>query len=240
MLFDASRRMVVFRHAKGNWRGVLAVHCDPYDPEAVEAVTAIDGTLLIGTNDGRVEALDAKTGLSRWIYLFPPIRHQICGTSGPPRTEDVINDFKEDISFQKDTPLQLLSAVQSAKVTVIRDPKPYRPAPISPLIPVFAWLGIILPIPVLLALNLYGIRYKRARSVPAIQMAIGVFSMAIIVPLINDFSLRHSQIALIEFAGMLLAAVIFIVTAYVKRQRVNASIALLLCIMAMVMFFMMF
>jgi len=47
----------------------------------IRAVAAAQGRILLGSNMGHVECLDAHTGKSLWLYVFPTMRHTMSYSS---------------------------------------------------------------------------------------------------------------------------------------------------------------
>lgn len=64
------------------WKGFL-----PYDPSLRQsrtefAWTYADGSLIFGSSKGYVECVDATSGRSRWIYMFPSTNQTISSSRG--------------------------------------------------------------------------------------------------------------------------------------------------------------
>jgi len=70
---------VIVRAKDRAWTGTIP-YLDPEDGE-VAAVELSGDTLLLGSNLGHVEAVDRTTGRSKWMYLFPTMRHTMSSSS---------------------------------------------------------------------------------------------------------------------------------------------------------------
>ena len=104
------------------------------------------GGLLIGTNVGHVECIDARTGRSLWIYVFPTMRHTMSYSTPygmPPTMAE-----RAEIFRRENRQPRTISGVQvlgrdgkDDSARVIFDPSPVDPFKRLPFYLTIAWTG---------------------------------------------------------------------------------------------------
>ena len=137
---------VALKSETGNWKGYL-----PYlkNPGQVVSVELTEKLLLLGTDLGHVEAVDRTTGRSKWMYIFPTIRHTMsCSTYGmPPMMATAAKTYERENKHQKpESGLILAGTDKQSTPKVSFDPEPGNPFRMLPLYLAIAWAAILIPI----------------------------------------------------------------------------------------------
>ena len=144
---------IELRSPEQHWTGVL-----PYLSHRghIAAVARAPGKLLIGSNLGHVECVNAATGESLWLYVFPTIRHVMSFSSHgmPPMMSESAAIFRNENKTPPSSGLKRVN--ESAKPTrVIIDPEPTNPFEKLPLLLSVTWGGAIAPLIALAFLRLH-------------------------------------------------------------------------------------
>src|SRR5262249_4659963 len=103
--------------------------------------------LLIGSNLGHVECIDAASGESLWLYVFPTM-HQTMSYSSygmPPMMSESAKIFRSENGTPPTSGLQLTDQV-GKPTRVIRDPDPTNPFRDLPRLLSIAWAGVVIPV----------------------------------------------------------------------------------------------
>ena len=135
---------IELRSQEEHWIGVL-----PYlsDRGHIAAVARAPGKLLIASNLGHVECVNAATGESLWLYVFPTIHHTMSFSSHgmPPMMSEAAATFRNENKAPPSSGLKLVN--ESAKPTlVIIDPEPTNPFERLPLLLAVTWGCAIAPL----------------------------------------------------------------------------------------------
>lgn len=111
----------------GQWTGTL-----PYlpAPGTLHTVGSTADRILLGSNLGHVECVDAQTGKSLWMYVFPTIR-RVTSTSSWSKAPDratMAEDYKRDNSKpMPESGMVLDGSAEPSHPMIIRDPSPSNP-----------------------------------------------------------------------------------------------------------------
>jgi outer membrane protein assembly factor BamB len=142
------------RTPTNHWTGVL-----PYLVRGgrVAAVAKAQGKILIGTDMGQVECLEADTGRSLWLYTFPTLRRTVSfrSRSLPPMMSEAADIFRRDNGTPPTSGLQVLNA-KASRPTLISDPNPVDPYARLPLYRAVAWSLAGLAFGLLILVHLLG------------------------------------------------------------------------------------
>lgn len=122
------------------WKGFLPYH---RPSGRVSHWTYANGYLILGSSKGYIECVEATTGRSKWIYMFPVVNRTVSYSSPrglPPYMEDMAKAFDRQLNRPDPAGLCLLpggksiedvdfNAIASAApaARVIRDPSPNNP-----------------------------------------------------------------------------------------------------------------
>jgi outer membrane protein assembly factor BamB len=161
---------IELRSPEGHWIGVL-----PYlsDRGRISAIARAPEKFLIGSDLGHVECVNAATGESLWLYVFPTMRQTMSfsGYAMPPMMSKAAAIFRDENKNPPTSGLQLLN--QSVRPThVIVDPEPANPFVKLPILLAVAWGGAIVP---LLALVFFHV-HRRTR-----QWNLGLISVMLVI-----------------------------------------------------------
>ena len=148
-----TRCEIELQSSEGHWEGVL-----PYLGKRgrISAVSRISGRILIGSDSGDVECVNARTGESLWLYAFPTMRHTVSYSSYamPPMMSTAAKTFRNDNKNPPTWGLKLLN--QSAKPTqVVLDPEPINPFQDLPRLLAVAWGGAVIPLLAIVLLHIH-------------------------------------------------------------------------------------
>ena len=139
---------VELRAPTNHWLGVL-----PYllDRGRITAIVRTEGSILIGTDFGQVECIDAATGESRWLYVFPTLHRTLSSSSGgrPPTLSEAAAIFWKENGTPPISGVHIIVGKAGAP-RVILDPKPVDPYVNLPIELAAAWSGAGIPVLVLL------------------------------------------------------------------------------------------
>lgn len=141
------------RSAETSWKGTI-----PYlqGHGYMSAIAAAGGRILLGSNVGHVECLDARTGKSLWLYVFPTLRQTMSYSSPhglPPMMADAAATFQRDNRLTPRRGFQVAGGEPSAP-RVVRDPKPWDPFADLPVLLAVTWGGAAAVIAALFGLHL--------------------------------------------------------------------------------------
>lgn len=144
---------IELRSLAGHWVGEL-----PYlsGSGQISAIARARGKLLIGSNLGHVECIDATNGHSLWLYVFPTMHETVSySTFGmPPMMSQAAGIFRTENEHPPTAGLKLQN--QPIQPTaVIRDPAPANPFQQLPRLLGIAWSGAIVPFALLIFLHLH-------------------------------------------------------------------------------------
>jgi outer membrane protein assembly factor BamB len=144
---------IELRSPDGSWTGVL-----PYlsDRGRISTIARAPGKLLIGSNLGHVECVNAATGESLWLYVFPTMRHTVSysGHGMPPMMSEAAATYRSENKHPPTSGLKLLN--QRVRPTrVILDPEPANPFKKLPLLLAVAWGGAAIPLLLLVFLHVH-------------------------------------------------------------------------------------
>jgi hypothetical protein len=111
----------------GRWTGTL-----PYlpVPGIIFAVGSTPDRILLGSNLGHVECLDAKSGESLWMYVFPTIRHTTSYSSRglpPDKTTAAANYEQDNRNRKPQSGMVLDGSTEPSQPKIIFDPSPTNP-----------------------------------------------------------------------------------------------------------------
>jgi outer membrane protein assembly factor BamB len=130
---------VELRTPSRQWAGVL-----PYllDRGRIVALAVADGRLLIGTDFGQVECINADTGQSWWLYTFPTLRRTLSYSSRslPPMESEAAEAFRHDNANPPTSGLHVINGKARAP-RIVTDPDPVNPYRRLPLHRALAWCG---------------------------------------------------------------------------------------------------
>jgi outer membrane protein assembly factor BamB len=172
---------VVLKSEKNNWQGFLSYL--KY-PGKVVSVELTDSLLLLGTDFGHVEAVDLKTGQSKWMYIFPTKRQTMSYSSYgmPPMMASAAKTYERENEHKKpESGLVLVGSNKPSSPKVTFDPEPAsNPYGMLTLYLVIAWSGILIPIGISGFMVWYAKKYNfdvRASSIITILVALVAFVM---------------------------------------------------------------
>lgn len=137
---------VALKSERENWKGFL-----PYLETSgkVVAVELTEKLLLLGTDLGYVEAVDRATGQSKWMYIFPTMRHTTSYSTYamPPMMASASKTYeKENKHKRPESGLILAGRDTPSTPQVSFDPEPTNPYRRLPLYLAIAWAGVLIPI----------------------------------------------------------------------------------------------
>jgi hypothetical protein len=142
---------IELRGATNRWIGIL-----PYllDRGRISAIGKAGGRILIGTDLGQVECVDAATGESLWLYRFPTLRRTISSSSQglPPTLVEAAASFRADNGHPATLGIQIVNG-KAGKPRLISDPSPIDPYHDLRLKLAAAWAGAALPFAILVLLH---------------------------------------------------------------------------------------
>jgi len=139
---------------EGHWEGVLAYLSKG---GRISAIARISDRILLGTDRGQVECINARTGESLWLYVFPTIRQTLSYSSPygmPPMMSQAAKLYRDDNRTIPQTGLQLLNQ-NSRRTRVIVDPEPADPFHDLPGFLAITWGGAVVPLLVLIFLHMH-------------------------------------------------------------------------------------
>lgn len=132
------------RTSKGGWRAIV-----PYisGRDDIETVSQVQGKILIGTRLGRIECVDAETGVSQWLYYFPILRQTMSFSSHgmPPMMSQAAAVYREENAHPPKAAIQLVGGGPT-QTRIISDPDPFDPFTRLPLYLAICWAGVCFPI----------------------------------------------------------------------------------------------
>ena len=139
---------IELRTPNTNWTGVLPYLSDWGD---ICVFAAASGKLLIGSRFGHVECIDAGTGGSLWLYVFPTVRRTMSYSSHgmPPTMSQAAAIFRRHNSNPPRSGFQPING-KATTTHVIFDPAPIEPFGRLPLYLSVAWAGALLPFTLLI------------------------------------------------------------------------------------------
>ena len=147
-----------------HWAGVL-----PYllDRGRISTVAKAAGKILIGTDLGQVECVNADTGESDWLYLFPTLRRTMSysARSLPPTLSEADAIFRRENGSPPISGLHVINGKARAP-RIIFDPDPVNPYRRLPSRLAVAWTGACLPVVILIGVHVAGWRRKWESSIP--------------------------------------------------------------------------
>jgi hypothetical protein len=151
--FGESNTVIELQSPEGRWTGTL-----PYLSRRgmIAAVARAPGRLLIGSNLGHVECVNAASGESLWLYVFPTIRQTMSFSSHgmPPTMSEAAATFRKENKKPPSSGSRL--ANQAVRTTrVILDPEPTNPFEKLPLLLAVTWGSAAIPILALVFLRLH-------------------------------------------------------------------------------------
>jgi outer membrane protein assembly factor BamB len=153
-----------------HWAGVL-----PYllDHGRISAVTRVRGEILIGTDLGQVECINAANGESQWLYIFPTLRRTASYSSHglPPTMSEAAEVFHRDNGNPSISGLHVINGkARAPHISIDPDPAdPYRRLTWHLAI---AWGGVGILTAALILVHIYA-GFRRWES--GIPGAIGVW-----------------------------------------------------------------
>ena len=116
---------VEWREPDHQWSGVL-----PYllDRGRIVALARADGKILVGTDFGQVECIEADTGESAWLYTFPTMRRTLSYSARgmPPTQTEAAAAFQRDNANPPSSGLHVINGKARAPRIVV-DPEPVDP-----------------------------------------------------------------------------------------------------------------
>lgn len=233
---DKSEMLVSMESDVGNWKGHL-----PYlehagsgggNDAAIVAVGSTKDLVLLGSSLGHVECLDAATGRSLWMYVFPTIQQTMSYASPngmPPTMASAAATYRrENKNRSIESGLMLEGATAPSHPKIMLDPSPADPFKNLSRYLAIAWSGAVLP-PILMGLTLLAYRQKNwnVRIPPFVGLLLAAVATAGYiyygrVSLGSSLGLR---------AGMLVALVttfVFSIGCFRARYRWYGSLFLLL------------
>lgn len=167
---------IEWRSPTNHWIGVL-----PYlmDRGRIAALGHAGGRILLGTDLGQVECIDAATGESLWLYRFPTLRRTISSSSQgmPPTLVEAEAAFRSDNAHPATAGLQVIGG-KSGKPRLTSDPAPVDPyAGLGKKIAI-AWAAAAVPFAFLVALHLLP---RTRRMEPAILGSIAAWTTFLVL-----------------------------------------------------------
>jgi hypothetical protein len=227
--FTGKREVTIsFESGHHRWTGRL-----PYlpSPGTVFAVGSTADRILLGSNLGHVECIDAQTGRSIWMYVFPTIRHTMSYSSWgmPPYMATAAATYRrENRNPIPESGMVLDGSVEPSRPKVVLDPSPSNPFEELPRYLAIAWSGAVAP-PILVGLMALarGRRHWDGRILAGLSLALTVAATACLwsygrVSLASSVGLRISMLV------PLLAAFAYCLICLREKQRIS-GVLLLLC-----------
>jgi hypothetical protein len=153
----------------GNWTGTL-----PYLQKhgGISALAASGGKVVLGSNLGHVECIDSRNGESKWLYVFPTMRHTMSYSSPnglPPMMSTAAGIFRRENKDKPKSGFQIVNGKASTP-SIILDPQPVDPFRELPLYLTTAWAGAGIPL-----IGFFGL-HRRRKIRSADNRALAVFT----------------------------------------------------------------
>jgi outer membrane protein assembly factor BamB len=142
---------VELRAPTNHWLGVI-----PYllNRGRITAVTRTEQSILIGTDSGQVECIEAATGESRWLYVFPTLHRttSISSRSRAPMLSEAAAIFRKENGAPPASGIHIIVG-KAAAPRVILDPNPVDPYVNLPRQLAAAWIAAGIPVLILLLMH---------------------------------------------------------------------------------------
>jgi hypothetical protein len=209
------------------WTGTLPyLRC----PGTLFAVGSTADRILLGSNLGHVECIDARTGRSLWMYVFPTIRHTMSySTYGmPPYMATAAAIYKrENRSASPESGMVLDGSAEPSRPMIIRDPSPSNPFEKLGRYLAIAWFGALCPL-VLVGLILWvhrrspwDTRIRAGLSLALMPLPVACFWFYGRVSLGSSIALRVGMFV------PLLAAVVYAAMCIREKRWISSALILL-------------
>ncbi|MEA3402802.1 MAG: PQQ-binding-like beta-propeller repeat protein [Armatimonadota bacterium] len=178
------------------------------NPLSVEAVASAEDAILVGSTLGQVECIDADTGLSRWVYLFPVLygASYFAPFVPPPYYAERAAEFRRENAKRTAHATVLVerngrpvAPHQRATPRVVRDPEPCDPFTDLPLLLTMAWACAVSPFALL------GFGFRRGQWSEGSAVALG-YAAAIVMALPCLGLLTFWNLALSSTVGVVASA----------------------------------
>lgn len=142
---------IEWRAPTNNWKGVLTYLVDR---GRIAAIATANGKLLVGTDLGHVECINAANGESLWLYLFPTLHRTMSSSAQgrPPTMSEAAAIFRQENRRDPDSGLQIVGG-NTSRPRVVTDPEPVDPFRRLPYYVAAAWSGAAIPLVILFALH---------------------------------------------------------------------------------------
>jgi hypothetical protein len=213
---------VELRAPTNHWLGIL-----PYlhDRGRITAVARTEGSILVGTDFGQVECIDAATGESRWLYVFPTLHRTLSSSSRgrPPTLSEAAAIFKKENGTPPISGIHIIIGKAGAP-RVILDPEPVEPYVNLPIELAAAWSGAGIPVLVLL------LAHKRPRTGRWESNALGslaawlTFLLVCLYPFLGRVSPGSSLALRIAIAAGFACGLGNAVISFRRGQRTEAAV----------------
>lgn len=190
----------------GTWLGTL-----PYLQKhgGISALAASDGKVVLGSNLGHVECIDSRNGESKWLYVFPTMRHTMSYSSPnglPPMMATAAGIFRRENMDKPKSGFQIINGKPSTP-SIILDPKPADPFRDLLLYSTIAWAGAGIPL-----IGFFGLhRYRKIR--PADNRALVVFT-ALLTAISFACFFAFGRVSVSSYIALLLATVVGVVLGF--------------------------
>ena len=128
-----------------NWSGNLAYLMTPGEVVFVEFTGEL---IILGTNLGHVEAVERKTGRSKWMYIFPTKRQTLSYSryGMPPMMSSAAKTYEKlNKREAPESGLVLAGADMPSNPKVTFDPQPANPYRKLPIYLTIAWASVLFP-----------------------------------------------------------------------------------------------
>jgi hypothetical protein len=164
---------------------------------------------VLGSNLGHVECIDSRNGESKWLYIFPTMRHTMSYSSPnglPPMMATAAAIFRRENKDKPKSGFQIINGKASTP-SIILDPKPADPFRELPLYLTIAWAGAGIPL-----IGFFGLhRYRKIRRVD--NKALAVFTLLLTVIAFACF-FSFGRVSVGSYIALLLATVVGVVVGF--------------------------
>ena len=208
------------------WTGRL-----PYlpSPGTLFAVGSTADRILLGSNLGHVECIDAETGRSIWMYMFPTIRHTMSYSSYglPPYMATAAAIYKrENRSVAPESGMVLEGSGEPSRPKIILDPSPSNPFEKLGQYLAIAWSGAVFPL-VFVGLIVLAHRRNPWDSRIRAVLSLGLMPAPVICLWFYGRVSLGSSIALrVGMFVPLLAAIVYSVICIRERRWISSALLL--------------
>lgn len=215
----------------GRWRACLP-YLERY--HSVEQVAQRGDSILLGSDMGHVECLDARTGASRWVYVFPTMMHTMSYSvpaGMPPYVLDQARQYRHMNARKRQvTPTAPLAtsaglcAPPSATPAghIIADPEPANPFRDLPLLLVMSWVPVVFSV---LAVRGVLKEYRRGKATVRGLAAVGVlllFLAGMVMATVGRASFSSALALKLTIVGLTVFVVWCLVGLVRKRRWIEA------------------